>query len=42
MKTMLDYINEEQAALIQILNQFQLTDTDVSKVTHCLILATGS
>lgn len=31
MKTMLDYINEEQAALIQILNQFQLTDTDVSK-----------
>ena len=42
MKTMLDYINEEQAALTQILNQFQLTDTDVSKVTHCLILATGS
>ena len=32
----------EQAALTQILNQFQLTDTDVSKVTHCLILATGS
>ena len=27
MKTMLDYINEEQAALIQILNQFQLIQT---------------
>ncbi len=39
---MLDYINEEQATLTKILDQFQLTDLDVSKVQHCLILATGS
>ncbi|EOH98409.1 phosphosugar-binding protein [Enterococcus moraviensis ATCC BAA-383] len=42
MKTMLDYINEEQEALENILHCFDVTKIDVKHVKHCLILATGS
>lgn len=42
MKTMLDYINEEQEALENILRCFDVTKIDVKHVKHCLILATGS
>lgn len=42
METMLDYINEEQETLENIIESFDVAQTDVKHVKHCLILATGS
>ncbi|MBO0422555.1 SIS domain-containing protein [Enterococcus plantarum] len=42
METMLDYINQEQETLESIIESFDVAQTDVKHVKHCLILATGS
>ncbi|ALS01406.1 glucosamine-fructose-6-phosphate aminotransferase [Enterococcus silesiacus] len=42
METMLDYINEEQETLENIIESFDVVQTNVKHVKHCLILATGS
>lgn len=42
METMLDYINEEQETLENIIESFDAAQTNVKHVKHCLILATGS
>jgi len=41
-ETMLDYINEEQETLENIIESFDVMQTNVKHVKHCLILATGS